>query len=391
MARSTEDESRKIRVASICARHFEVHRAKELFLTAVPATRHDSERKQFVSMAERGREVLAAHGLSPSGIVWGHIYLAKTPAWDWREELARSFGTSGPLPITALVQPPAAPYQYCTLQLHAIQAARPSGVWHGNGAEPVAATVLRHGARHLRLMSITPRRGLPASASFEDLTYDMFAQAGHALVARGLSFRDVVRTWIYVQDIDRNYAALNRVRQRYFAEQKLARLPASTGVSGVLPGAPVPVTMDLYAVGASNEVRVEATGTGLMGEASDYGSAFARGSRVVEPGRTMLYVSGTASINEAGDVVAPGDIAGQLERMFINVRALLGGQGMSMKHALCATTYLKHAKFRRAYLKAAAVAGLPADLPQAVVVADICRPEWLCELELCAVQVTSTE
>ena len=77
--------------------------------------------------------------------------------------------------------------------------------------------------------------------------------------------------------------------------------------------------------------------------------------------------------------------------MFINVRALLGGQGMSMKHALCATTYLKHAKFRRAYLKAAAVAGLPADLPQAVVVADICRPEWLCELELCAVHVTSTE
>jgi enamine deaminase RidA (YjgF/YER057c/UK114 family) len=322
--------------------------------------------------------------------VSGYIYLAKTPSWSWRELLARSFGSKGPLPITALVQPPAVPYQYCAMQLHAIHSARQSGVWHGNVAEPAAATVLRHGARHLRLMSITPRLGLPPRASFEDLAYDMFAQAGHALVARGLTFKDVVRTWLYVQDIDRNYTTLNRVRRRYFAEQKLVRLPASTCVGGVLPGAPVPVSMDLYAVTAGGEVRVEAIGPGAMGEASEYGSAFARGSRVIEPGRRTLYVSGTASIDAVGAVVALGDIQGQLERMFKNVRALFAGQAMDMQHVLCATTYLKHAKHRRVYLKAAAAAGLPADLPQVVVVADICRPEWLCEIELCAAQSTAS-
>ena len=247
-----------------------------------------------------------------------------------------------------------------------------------------AATVLRHGARHLRLMSITPRRGLPAQAGFADLTYDMFAQAGHALTARGLTFADVVRTWIYVQDIEHNYPALNQARRRYFAEQKLARLPASTGIGGVLPGASVPVAMDLYAIAGNADVRVEAIAPGTMGEASAYGSAFARGSRITEPGRQTLYVSGTASIDTGGGIVSPGDVDGQLARMFANVSALLGGSGMEPHHVLTTTAYLKQASFRRAYAKAAAAAGLPDDVPAAVVVADICRPEWLCEIELVA-------
>jgi enamine deaminase RidA (YjgF/YER057c/UK114 family) len=276
------------------------------------------------------------------------------------------------------------PNRYCEMQLHATRSARQSGVWHGNVAAPAAATVLRHGARHLRLMSITPRRGLPAEASLADLAYDMFAQAGHALSARGLAFADVSRTWIYVQDIQRNYEALNRARHRYFAEQKLARLPASTGIGGVLPGAPVPVAMDLYAIAGNEAVRVEAVAPGAMGEASVYGSAFARGSRIIEPGRTTLYVSGTASVDAAGGIVAPGDIDGQLVRMFANVRALLGGSGMEPHHVLTATAYLKQASFHKAYAKAASVAGLPDDVPSTVVVADICRPEWLCEIELVA-------
>jgi enamine deaminase RidA (YjgF/YER057c/UK114 family) len=384
MARSTADDSRKTQAAPFCTRSFLGDRSRDLFVSAVPASAHDDDRTQFTSMAARALAALESQGLSPFNLVCGYVYLTRTPVWDWRAVLAQAFGASGPLPITALVQPPVLPNQFCAMQLHAIHAARQSGVWHGNVAEPAAATVLRHGARHLRLMSITPRRGLPARAAFDDLAYDMFAQAGHALAARGLTFRDVVRTWIYVQDIEHNYAAINRIRRRYFAENQLLRLPASTCVGGILPGAPVPVSMDLYAVATGSEVRIEAITPGDMCEASEYGSAFARGSRIVEPGRTTLYLSGTASIDAAGAVVAAGDITGQLGRMFDNVRALLDGSGFAMPHVLSVTTYLKHASHRRAYAKAAAAAGLPADLPQVVVVADICRPEWLCELELCA-------
>ena len=73
--------------------------------------------------------------------------------------------------------------------------------------------------------------------------------------------------------------------------------------------------------------------------------------------------------------------------MFGNIRGLLEREGMEFHHALSATAYLKQASFRKAYANATVDAGLPADLPSAVVVADICRPEWLCELELCAVRL----
>ena len=212
----------------------------------------------------------------------------------------------------------------------------------------------------------------------------MFAQAGHALTARGLVFKDVVRTWIYVHDIERNYGFINQARNRYYGEQKLDRLPASTCVEGELPGVSVPVAMDLYAIAGSRDASVTSILPGAMGEASAYGSAFARGSLISEPGRSTLYVSGTASVDDQGGLVAPGDIEGQLARMFANVRALYDGAGMELGHTLSATAYLKQAGFRQAYVKAAAAAGLPTDVPSAVVVAAICRPEWLCELELCA-------
>ncbi len=358
----------------------------EVFLQISPSSTREDERGQLASLAEQAVRALLAHGLGPGNIVCGWIHFAKAPQWDWREALTTAWGATGPLPISAVLQPPAAPFCLCTLKLHAIRSARQSGVWYGKSARPAAATVLRAGARHLRLMSITPRTDLRGSADLVDTAYDMLAQAGHALTDRGLGFRDVVRTWIYVRDIEHNYGFINQARNRFFAEQRMARLPASTCVEGALCGASTPVAMDLYAVAAKGEVAIDAIAPGHMGEASAYGSAFARGSRIVEPGRKTLCVSGTASIDASGAIVAVGDIKGQLDCMFENVQALLGRAGMDLGDVVSATAYLKRASDYQDFLVAAATHGLAADLPTAVVVADICRPEWLCEIEMCVVR-----
>jgi len=126
-----------------------------------------------------------------------------------------------------------------------------------------------------------------------------------------------------------------------------------------------------------------------MGEASSYGSAFARASLLVEPGRKSLYISGTASIDAKGDIVAVGDIEGQLDCMFGNVRELLVKSGMNFGDAVSATAYLKRADDYHAFWRAATEAGLPTQLPMSVVFSHICRPEWLCEIELCAVQTAA--
>ena len=310
---------------------------------------HARRRTRAVRVAGRASHAGAlAHGLGPGNIACGWIHFAKTPQWDWRQALTTAWDPTGPLPISAVLQPPAAPFCLCTLKLHAIRSARQSGVWYGNSDRPAAATVLRAGARHLRLMSITPRADLRGSADLVDMAYDMLAQAGHALTDRGLAFKDVVRTWIYVRDIAHNYGFINQARNRFFAEQGLARLPASTCVEGALCGASAPVAMDLYAVAAKGEVAVDAIAPGHMGEASVYGSSFARGSLIFEPGRKTLYVSGTASVDDHGGVVAVGDIKGQLDRLFANVRRLLDGAGMDFRHILSATAYLKQAGFRQA-------------------------------------------
>jgi enamine deaminase RidA (YjgF/YER057c/UK114 family) len=373
-------------IPAVRARRIEGAGTVEVFFLIAPGSTRDDERGQFASVLAQALAALSANGLGPSNIVCGWIHFAKAPGWDWREALASGWEASGPLPISAIVQPPAAPFCFCTMQLHAIRSARQSGVWYGNSHKPAAATILRAGARHLRLMSITPHLDLRKSADVVDMTYDMLAQAGHALTDRGLAFQDVVRTWIHVRDIEHNYGFVNQARNRFFAEQKLARLPASTCVEGALAGAAAPVAMDLYAVAAKGDVRVQAVAPDPMGEASAYGSAFARGCRIVEPGRKTVYISGTASIDAHGAVVAVGDVKGQLDRMFENLRALLAGSGIEIGDVASATAYLKRKDDFREFLKAASAHGLSAQTPTAVVVADICRPEWLCEIEVCAVQ-----
>jgi len=61
----------------------------------------------------------------------------------------------------------------------------------------------------------------------------MFLKAEAALRLEGLSFRDVVRTWICLADIDRDYAALNGVRRQFFTSRGLDPPPTSTGMGGI--------------------------------------------------------------------------------------------------------------------------------------------------------------
>lgn len=358
----------------------------DLFLQAMPTSTRDDPRTQFLSMADEACRALLSNGLAPSNTVSAWIRFASVPSWNWQEALAQAWQLSGPLPITVLLQPPAEPFCACSLTLHAVRSPRQSGVWHAAGANPTATTVLRAGARHVRLMSVFPRGELCRDADVDDMTYDMFAQAGHALTARGMSFADVVRTWIHVDGIEGNYASINRARNRYFAEQRLTRLPASTCVEGRPVGGGSPVVMDVYAVSGGPGVSIDATGPGTMGEAPGYGSAFARAATLREPGRRWLWISGTASIDRDGNIVSAGDIQGQLGCMFSHVHALLAQAGMEMGDVKSATAYLKRADYLAEFCRVATASNLVRDIPCAVAVADICRPEWLCEIELCAVR-----
>jgi enamine deaminase RidA (YjgF/YER057c/UK114 family) len=212
----------------------------------------------------------------------------------------------------------------------------------------------------------------------------MFRLAEDLLLQAGMEFRDVVRTWIHLREIDRDYGDLNRARRAFFAARGIDPVPASTGIGG----GPVPESHDLclgvYAVKAGRPpVRTVMTSP-TLNEAVQYGADFVRGMKMVETNKVALHVSGTASIDEHGRTAHPGDFEAQADRMLVNIAALLQGQGANFGDVVSAITYLKHpadAVRLREKLHEAGFEGFP----HALVVAPICRPDLLCETEALAV------
>jgi enamine deaminase RidA (YjgF/YER057c/UK114 family) len=359
----------------------------DVFVYATPSSTRDDPRTQFFSMAGQAHQALLDQGLDPGNVVSAWIRFASAPSWSWREALAEVWQISGVLPVTALVQPPAEPSCACSLALHAIKTDKGSGVWLSPTA-PVATTVLHAGARHVRLMSVMPRPELGRGASIVDLTYDMLAQAGHALTARGMSFADIVRIWIYVRDIKRSNQPVNRTSDRYFTDQQLARRPLATCVEGIPVGADSPIAMDAYAVAEASGARIEETSPealpGPTGEAPKHEAIFARTAHLTEPGRRWIWVSGSATSDLLEPLLSVGDVQGQLDRTFDRVASLLAEANMGLADVLAATAYLKRADHLDDFRRAAFAHGLRATVPCEVVVADGGDPERLCEVELCA-------
>jgi len=54
------------------------------------------------------------------------------------------------------------------------------------------------------------------------------------LEAEGASWHDIVRTTCYLRDIERDYEAFNEERTRFFQEQGINPVPASTGIQAIL-------------------------------------------------------------------------------------------------------------------------------------------------------------
>jgi enamine deaminase RidA (YjgF/YER057c/UK114 family) len=220
-------------------------------------------------------------------------------------------------------------------------------------------------------------------------TLAMFGVAEDLLQQAGMDFRDVVRTWIHLREIDRDYADLNRARRAFFEARGIDPAPASTGIGGGTVPDGHDLCLGVYAVRPSRPpLRRQSVRTVMnaptLNEATSYGSDFARGMRMVETNKVALHVSGTASIDEAGRTAHPGDFEAQAARMLENVAALLEGQGATFGDVVSAVTYLKRpadAGRLREKLHEAGFEGFP----NALVAAPICRPELLCETEALAV------
>lgn len=255
-------------------------------------------------------------------------------------------------------------------------------------AEPSCACegCARSGARMVRLgdqASFHTANVYGAGRDAFEQAWNMFCEAERLLQQCGMGFRDVVRTWIHLRDIDRDYDALNRARRKFFLDRGIELRPASTGVQG----APFPdehdFSLSLSAVRSPRTLDVTRMSTPTLNEAWSYGADFSRGLRLAEANKVTLYISGTASIDEAGRSVHAGDFKAQAARMLDNIESLLAQQGAGFDDLVSGITYLRNPGDEPVLRSLYRQRGF-GDFPCPIVEAPLCRPELLCETEAVA-------
>ena len=154
-----------------------------------------------------------------------------------------------------------------------------------------------------------------------------------------------IRTWFFVQNVDVNYAGVVKGRNDVFATQNLTdktHFIASTGIAGRHGDPKVMVTMDTYAIdGVKPEQIHHLYAPTHLNRTSEYGVSFERGTYVDYGDRRHVFISGTASINNRGEVVHTGDIRRQTLRMWENVETLLDEAGCTFDDAAHLIVYLR--------------------------------------------------
>jgi enamine deaminase RidA (YjgF/YER057c/UK114 family) len=288
------------------------------------------------------------------------------------------------VPPTKIVVAPGQAGPLAGIQLHAVASASAMTTFRDRAVDATACgRELRIGdERWLTLGGVSSGgHGLPAEQARR-----MFECTGRLLRQAGTDLRSVARTWLWLHDICDWYADFNAERTTFFRREGLIgpnhggpRLPASTGI-GLANAAGTACALDLIALpGREEQIELLAAG-GDQDSAFAYGSAFSRAAIVPMPAGRTLMISGTAAIDAQGRSEHVGRIDMQIESTLGHVRSLLARAGCTDEHVLSALVYCKTPEVERAFL------GGWADLgwPLVSMIADICRPELLFEVELVA-------
>jgi enamine deaminase RidA (YjgF/YER057c/UK114 family) len=300
------------------------------------------------------------------------------------------------IPITYIQGHPLWGEGFAGVQIYAFKPARPEDkIWTiHDGRMPHGRGWKRRGTTFLMLQNV---HGFQEESTIdndrEEQTIRMFDRANRLLLSQDATYRNVVRTWIYLSDILDWYGEFNQVRSSKYkqfnliptkpdsVETEQIYLPASTGIEGDNPfGAAV--VMDALAMIQEPESQIEIVQNTGSRQRSPYryGSAFSRSIIIREPDSSQLYVSGTASIDEHGNTLFPGNPRAQIQQTFDIVKALIKRENASLRDICHATVFLKRRDDIPIYRDVVQSYGLQ-ELPAICMIADICRDDLLFELD----------
>ena len=140
-----------------------------------------------------------------------------------------------------------------------------------------------------------------------------------------------------MRDVDTQYAGMVKARRRIFDREGLTAQThyiTSTGIGGLPAGTASLVQLDTYAMtGLPPAQQRYLYAPSHLNRTIDYGVTFERGTLVEYGDRGHIYISGTASIDNQGSVVHPGDIVRQT-----GARVMTHGVPGNLSVNICRTT-----------------------------------------------------
>lgn len=248
------------------------------------------------------------------------------------------------------------------------------------------STIVSHnGYKHIYTMGLTDSS---VATSFEQTDNVLNRYIG-ILDKHSATLEDhCLRTWFFVRDVDTQYAGLVRARRELFTRHGLTpqtHYIASTGIGGNPSDPRALIQLGGYAItGFTPSQQRYLYALSHLNRTHEYGVTFERATLMQYGDRDHIYISGTASINNRGEVVHVGDIALQCQRMWENVDKLLEEGGMGSEDIMqiivylrdCADYALINEMFQRHF----------PHTPCVITLAPVCRPTWLIEMECIAVK-----
>ena len=127
-----------------------------------------------------------------------------------------------------------------------------------------------------------------------------------------------------------------------------------------------------------------------LNRTSEYGVRFERGVAIKYGDRTHAFISGTASIDNMGNILYPNDIKKQTQRMWENVEALLVEVDMHLDEDVAMMTVYLRDMADYNIVKVLFEKRFP-NRPKAIVLAPVCRPGWLIEMECICIKETKNK
>ncbi len=226
------------------------------------------------------------------------------------------------------------------------------------------------------------------AASREAQTTAVFEGIEDALSDAGMTFADVVRTWLYMDNILDWYDPFNRARDAFFKSRAVydGLVPASTGIgSANLYGSAITACAIALKPRQPSAVTVEPIPSPLQCAALEYGSSFSRAVEIGTPECRTLMVSGTASIEPGGATAHVNDVPRQIQLTMDVTEAILASRGMGWRNVTRAIMYLKKAAYMPEWQEWLRTHCLER-LPLITIEADVCRDDLLVEIEVDAIK-----